>query len=68
MSDNPIWHGPDLVRDAGLRHVDEGTRRVVFEAYDEASGCSCEGGHAMLCSVQADEAMALMKQGSTDDD
>jgi hypothetical protein len=32
----PIWHGPDLVRDAGLTHVDEGTRRAVFEAFEAA--------------------------------
>lgn len=59
MSD-PIWCGPDLVHEAGLAHVDEGTRRAVFEAFDEEIGCSCDGGHALLCSVHAEEALALM--------
>lgn len=34
--DKPIWHGSDLVADAGLNHVSEGTRVEVFKAFDAA--------------------------------
>lgn len=32
----PIWHGPDLVAEAGLEPVSEEVRSEVFAAFDEA--------------------------------